>query len=413
MVRLSRYFLVVIAVVAFSIAIPKLYWMAFAKPNRVPLVMYSCVRNDFVLLRNESGKTVLRDTKGNILTRNQYDESLPLMYTTQLLNSGTMPDSINGIAVDIHEFNMARNNVRIKPADISMPKPELFPLFEAESGRVNLEMPKDFFRIAWRMEFIDAKTNKILEEKSRMFSAVLYKNGFKFPAKSINGIPTTRKSCDEGYFVVDSADQLFQVKMIKGKPFVKKIKVPEGITFKYICCVDFKDKRFYAYLFSTDNHLYILTQDEYELIKFPLEGIDPAKFEIKIYGDFFNYNIVTTGEDFTSVDALSSEDYKFVDKYYESWPTVDKKPEGKIAGFLFPFQISLSDSKSEYIDFYSELSKSLNWLLLSFVLIIAQFFIVKKRKTILKRQVADFAVIAITGIFGFLAINIFPNKYYD
>jgi hypothetical protein len=413
MVRLSRYFLVIIAIVAFSVALPKLYWMAFEKPTRVPLVLYSCVKHDFIISRNESGKTVWKDTKGNVYSRNQYDESLPLFYTTQLMNSGTMPDTINGVAIDIHEVNMARNNIRIKPADILMPNPELYPLFEAESGRVNLEMPKDFFRIAWRMEFIDAKTNKVDEEKSRMFSAVLYKNGFKFPAKSINGLPTTRKSCDEGYFVVDSADQLFQVKLIKGKPFVKKINIPDGLTFKYITCVDFKDRRFYAYLFSADNHLYILTQDDYELVKFPIEGIDPTQCEVKIYGDFFNYNIVTTGDDFTRVDALNSEDFKFVDKYYESWPTADKKSEGKIAGFLFPFQISMSDPKSEYVSFYAGLSKTYSWLIFSLVLLVAQFFITKRRKAKSGKQVADLVIIAVTGIFGFLAVNIFPNKFYD
>jgi hypothetical protein len=411
MVRLSRYFLVAIAVIAFSIVMPKLYWMAFAQPNRVPFVMYSCIENDFMIQRSNNG-VVREDRKGNTYTREEYEQKLPLLYTQQLAVSGTMPDSIDGIAMDMHEITWARSTFRARPKDISKPDPGLYPLFEAESGRANLEMPKDFFRITWRMEFLDAETNKILEEKSQMFSAVLYKSGFKFPAKSINGLPTTRKSCDEGYLIVDSEEQLFHVKLIKGKPYVKKVDVPDGLTFKFISCVDFRDKKYYAYLFSNDNHVYILTQDDYELVKFPIEGIDPSKYETKIYGDLFNYNVIYSGEDFVTSYVLDSE-YKVVDKFNETWLSRDQRLEGKIFSFLFPGQISMANADSEFIKFFFDLTKSINWLLLSFILIMVQYLIIRRRKDKISNHFVDFCVVAVTGIFGFLAINIFQNKFFD
>ncbi len=415
MVKLSRYFLVVIAVIGFAIVIPKFYWMAFEKPIRSPFIMWSCIDNDFMITRSGDGlKRTSRNLEkiGETLTREEYEQKLPFLYVRQLLMNGTMPDSINGVDIDTHDISQRRTTFRVRPKEIHSPLPTLYPLFESQSRRANLEMPKDFFRITWRMEFIDAESNKINEEKSRMFSAVLYKRGFKFPAKSINGLPTTRKSCDEGYLVIDSKDQLFHVKMIEAKPFVEKVKIPNGLKFKFIKCVDFNTKLFYAYLFSTDNHLYILTQYDYELIKFPIENINPELNEIKIYGDLFNFNIISVGVGFLKSDILD-RDYKLVDQYSETWEVIDEQIEGKVAKFLFPAEIKMTNKKSDFIKFNVETNKPFNWLILSSILAIIHFIILKRGKDKLTKHVIDLGIIALTGIFGFIAVNIFPNKFYD
>ncbi|MBN1821327.1 MAG: DUF4857 domain-containing protein [Prolixibacteraceae bacterium] len=385
--------------------------MAFEKPVRSPFVMYSCVENDFMIQKSTQDGLVRTDTRGNNYTREQYEEKLPLMYMRQLMISGTMPDTINGVFMDAREINDERSTFRLRTRDLFTPDPGLYPMFESQSGRANLEMPDDYFRITWRMEFVDANTNKILEEKSRMFSAVLYNRGFDFPAKSINGIPTTRKSIDEGYLVIDSEDQLFHVKMIKGKPFVEKVEIPEGLKFKHISCVDFRNKRYYAYLFSEENDLYILTQDDYVLKKLPVDGLIPEEQEIKIYADYFHYNIISDGEGYMRSQILDA-DFNPVDEYSETWPVKMERTEGKIYKFLFPGELSLSNSNSNYNAFFLNLNKSINWLVLSLILIVIQFFIIKRRNEKFKNQIVDFTAILFTGIFGFLAVNIFPNKFF-
>ncbi len=412
MVKISRYFLIFIAIIGFAIALPKFYWMTFAQPIRSPFVMWSCIDNDFMITR--SGDGIIRTSRnlekaGKSLTRNEYEQKLPFLFVRQLLMNGTMPDSINGVEMDTHDITMSRTTFRVRPKDLHAPQPTLFPLFESQSGRANLSMPTDFFRITWRMEFIDAETNKIDEAKSRMFSAVLYKRGFKFPAKSINGLPTTRKSCDEGYFVTDSENQLFHVKMIKGKPFVKKVDLPGKLVFKAIQCVDFKNKHYYAYLFSTTNDLYILTQYDYQLVKFPVENIDPDINEIRIYSDLFNFNIISTGNGFMKSDVLDS-DYNFVDQYSETWPVREERIEGKVAQFLFTDEITIANRNSKFVKFRINPNQSFNWVFLSLLLVVVQFFILKSRSEKLKHHVIDLIIIATTGIYGFIAVNFFPNK---
>ncbi|WP_319589944.1 DUF4857 domain-containing protein [uncultured Draconibacterium sp.] len=410
MVKASRYFLLLITIIGFSIVLPRLYWTAFEQPIRPPFIGYSCIDHDFVLLRSNDGVT-RTNSEGEELTRKEYESKLPLMYTRQLLMNNTMPDSVNGVEIDMHLISQNQSSFRLQPEEIDAPQPTLFPLYESQSGRASIEMPKDFFRITWRMEFINAESNKINEEKSRMFSAVLYKRGFKFPAKSINGIPTTRKSCDEGYFIIDSADQLFHVKMVKGKPYVRKVEIPDEIKFRYIKCVDFKDKLYYAYLFSTNNSLFVLTQYDYLLEKLDVENINPERDEIRIYGDLFNYNVISLHAGSITCQTLN-KDFKKVDEYKENWKISEDRVEGKVAQFLFPVQLKLVDENSGYIRFFFKFNKTLKWLILSLVLAAIQFLIIRKRNRETKSQLIDFGIILIFGIAGFIAVNFFPNKFF-
>lgn len=411
MVKISRYILVFVAIVGLSIVLPQFYRMAFEKPTRTPFIQYSCIDHDFMIFRPDADEK-WTNSAGTKLPLEEYEKKLPLMYTRQLVMDGTMPDSINGQKINIQHAGIFRSNFRITPDEIHAPKPKLYPLFESQSGRANLEMPSDFFRITWRMEFIDAKTNKILEEKSRMFSAVLYNRGFQFPAKSINGIPTTRKSCDEGYLLIDSANQLFHIKMAKGVPFVRKVDLPEGMKFKTIQCVDFSDKLYYAYLFTENNELYVLTPYDYMLEKFDVNDINPDEYEVRIYGDYFNFNVITIGNEFIRTQALD-RDHNKVDEYAETRPTFDTCTEGKIAQLLFPAQLKMTHDKSSYVNFFLNTSKSYKWLFISLLLVIAQYFIIRQRNKNFRSEIIDILIIGITGIFGFIAVNIFPNKFID
>lgn len=413
MERLSRYILVLIAIITCAVMLPQLYWMAFDKPINIPFVMYSCTDDDFIILQTENAKAERIDTRGNSYTREEYEQKLPLMYTRQLLISGTMPDTIKGVAMDMHDLNKAKSTFRFKPEDMNGPQPELFPLFESESGRANLEMPDDYFRITWRLEFIKASTNKIDEEKSNLFSGALSKKGFTFPAKSISGLPTTRKSCDEGYLIIDAANQLFHLKMMEGHPFVRKVELPANLKFKFISCVDFKDKKYYAYLFSDQNEIYILTQDLYELVKLPVEGFNADNCELRIFGDIFHYNVIIQAENNLKVVVLNYSDYQGVDTYEKSWLKRSERPKGKIAATLFPFQLKMSDKYNNFTNFYFEFSSGFFWVIVNLLFVAAHLLFLMRRKAKIGKNLVDLSVIAATGIFGFIAVNFFQNKFYD
>jgi len=401
--------MVFIAVITLAIFIPKLFWTVFEKPIRKPIVHYSCVSNQFMINRGEKEWS---DAKGNKCSRDEYEQMLPMMFFKQLLASGTMPDSINGRALDMRAISKEKSFFRLKANEVDAPCSALYPLFESRSGRAQLELPDEFFRITWRLEFIDAATNKIQEEKSQLFSAALFHTSFSFPAKMISGLPTPRKSCDEGYLIVDSKDQLFHLKMIKGKPFVRKVDVPEGLKFRQISCVDFKNKDFYAYLFSDKNEIYILTQDNYKLVKWPVDGYDPATCDLKIYGDLFNYTVILEYEDHIKAIALTP-DYQLIDTFTEYWKIKGQLAEGKVFATLFPVQLSMESENSKFIRFYFTLSKGVNWVFFNLLLLVIHFIWLYVRKAKLKNHLVDLGIVAVCGIYGLIAVRFFQNKFFD
>ncbi len=394
------------------VILPWLFWLTFEKPINAPFVMYSCVDDCFMIRGSENGVQYSINENGKEYTRDEFEQKLPLLNIRQLMMSNTMPDTIKGVAIDPHDVNMARSFYRFKPETMKAPKPGLYPLFESESGRAQLEMPLDFFRINSRMEFVDAAGNIINEEKTALFTGALQHFGFDFPAKMIEGIPTTRKSCDEGYFVIDNSDQLFQIKMEEGMPYVYKAENPDGILFNYIAPVDFKNKLFYCYLIGQDNSIYILTQDDYEIQRMPVEGFNADNQELRIYGDLFNYNVIMMAEDYVKVDVLDTK-FKKVDEYLKTWDNRYLRPEGTAFAFIFPAQLNLTDKYSSFINFYFHINKGFNWLILNIVLILAHFLIIRRRNELPKYHIVDFGIILITGIFGFMAVNIFPHKHFD
>lgn len=189
MIKFSRYILVATAILVASIVLPTLFWTIFEKVPRSPNIFYSTITEDFVIVDGSKKK----NPEGKEYTSEEYEKILPFMFFRQLMADGTMPDSINGVLMEAPSISRASSFYRYTPKRLDSPVPTLWPMFESQSGKVNLTMPEDYFRIEKRMEFIVARTNEVNEEKSSLFTAALAEEGFSFPAGIIAGIPTTRK----------------------------------------------------------------------------------------------------------------------------------------------------------------------------------------------------------------------------
>ncbi|MEZ4998208.1 MAG: DUF4857 domain-containing protein [Bacteroidales bacterium] len=271
MIKFSRYILVAVGILVASIVIPSLYWTIFEKVPRSVNAFYSCVTDDFVIV-DGSSRT---DPSGKEYTAEEYEKILPLMFYRQLMADGTMPDSLKGVKLEVPSISRASSFYRYTPKKVDSPVPTLWPMFESQSGKVNLTMPEDYFRIEKRMEFIVARTNGINEEKSSLFTDALAAEGFAFPARIIAGLPTTRKSCDEGYFVTDSNGALFHIKMVKGEPYVFRIETPEDLDIVYIEAVDLRSREYYCYVFTRNKGIFVVMDEVYDLQRFPIDGFNP------------------------------------------------------------------------------------------------------------------------------------------
>lgn len=412
MVKISRYILVIIGVLAASIAIPELYWTIFEKASNTPAVYYSCTKDDYIVVRSGKNGAEFKDSKGNKYTVSEYEENLPMMFFRQLMSDGRMPDSINGVEMDPAVLNKAKSYLNFTPRDFRSPQPVLYPLLESESGKVQLVMPDDYFRIDTRMEFIDAATNKVNEEKSERFTKALVDKNFAFPATIIAGIPTVRKSCDDGYFIKDSRGDLFQVKMVKGNPFVVRIEIPDSIDIVYIECVDLRSREFYCYLFTRNSGIYVVLDEVYGLQRLPVDGFNPMVHNVKINCDLFNKTFALVGDDFIHVVTVD-DGYNVVKTYDEKWRGKFERVDGKIFSCLFPFELQMQIPETRFVDFYFNVSPGYYWIGVNIIFSLLALWLVYKRKGSVKTNIPDLLIILATGVFGFVATQFFPNKFYS
>jgi hypothetical protein len=406
MIRFSRYILVATGILVASVFLPSLYWTIFEKVPRSPNIFYSCITNNFVIVDGSSKA----DPSGKIYTTDEYEQILPFMFFRQLMADGTMPDSIKGVKMETPSISRASSFYRYTPRKLHAPVPSLWPMLESQSGKVNLAMPEDYFRIAKRMEFIVARTNTVNEEKSVLFTDALTARGFTFPAKIISGLPTTRKSCDEGYFITDSQGALFHVKMVKGQPYVARIEMPEKLDIVYIEAVDLRSREYYCYVFTRNQGIFVVMDEIYDLQRLPIDGFNPEIHSFRLTADLFNKSFTILGENW--YEAIAVDDmYHVIGTHGEKWDGLYERPDGKTFASLFPFELRMNDDSSAFVRFFFRPSPGFRWIIVNMIALIVGVILILRRGWSLKSNIPDLLIIGITGVYGLIATQFFPNKF--
>jgi hypothetical protein len=410
-VKISRFLLLLIIISVCAHYLPDLFWTKFEKSVNSPFISYSPILKDFII-PVVSGSELSRDarykdTKGNIYDRDGSDTLLPFMNYRQVVALNKMPDSIDGVKITLDSVRLNNFNFMLRPSTIDFKEIPLYSLMESASGRIKLEMPLDFFRITNRMEFIDSKTNIIDEKKSELFTAALKNKGFAFPAKRIAGNPTTRKAFDEGYFVVDANDNLFHIKMVKGKPFCVNTNIPKGIKIVSLTVMENVRREFYSYLVTEDSKAYLMLYDKYKLQELPVKNYNYKTDALLVIGDYF-YRTISVKRDNNVECFVSDRKYNLVAHHMEKWEGKDESSAGVAAAYLFPFTINFEDEHNAFMSLYVKYSdtRAFIFMLLS---VIGAGVLIKYRKESVSNSVVDLLIVLFTGIYGLIAILAVKN----
>ena len=238
-----------------------------------------------------------------------------MFYFRQLMSDERFPDTIQGIAVTPKMVQTENFNFRSVPSDINAPSIGLYPLMESMSGRVDLKMPDDVFRITSKgIEFIDMATNSVKEDKSLQFTEAMTKKDFRFPATEIVGNPTVKKEYDEGYLLLDADRRLFHLKQVKGRPYVRAITLPEGLTLKHLYLTEFRNKKTLAFMTDVNNAFYVLQNRTYEIVKTGIPVFNPETDALTIIGNMFDWTVRVTTPTSDNYYALNADDYSLIKK---------------------------------------------------------------------------------------------------
>lgn len=326
----AKIFLCAIALLLLAWKLPELYNTFIAKTDRAPFALYSTVADDFIFMGwDEETGIIRRDRKGNNFTQEQTDSLLPLFYARQLLADGRFPDSIHGRHLDPHEIQRTSFNFRSRAIENNKRPIGLYFLLESMPRRLDLDMPSDAFYIDNNgIHFIDMATNIVDADKSMIFTRALATKGFRFPATVISGNGTSEKEYDDGYLIVDNDGKLFNLKMTKGRPYVKAFTLPDGVKPAYSWVTEFPDRKLIGLMVSDDRRLWVIERDGdgNNLKETGVSAYDYKSQDMTIFGNIFDWTVMVTSNEREDYYALNADDYSLITSHTE--PNVDQRIPG-------------------------------------------------------------------------------------
>lgn len=391
--------LIILTTFLISWLLPQLLHLITDEAPERFFVYYSSVEQEFctISFSEKENKSIRKNIVSNKeYTRSEFDSILPLFYYRQLLAEGRMPDSIHGEAIKTADLSKKNLFFRYRPVDKNRPQIPLYTLFESVSGRVNLETPKDMFRIKKSIEFLTPENNEVNKTKSELFNKELLKFKFNFPPKIVVGNPSPRKPYDEGYFMIDNENQLFHLKMQKGKPFVRKVHLPDSLNVIHIATVEPEDHSFYAFLFGKDGSVYLLTTNDYQLKQLPIDPIDIDKCSFVVMENPLYWNVNIVSEEGETIYAIDSKTKELIKKHIFEQTKYSKA----YLSIFFPFELSFKSRNSKFIVPHLHI----NYYYAQIVnLLLAIVFVIVFPKRKYAYSLFSFIWILITGIFACLA----------
>ncbi len=398
-----RHILILITTIIISWLLPDITHTIIDKPAKNFFVYYSSVEKSFCRTKfNEDDKSVKRINiaTGKEYSRTEFDSILPLFYYRQLLSEDKMPKEIHGTPICPKSLSKKTFFFSYRPVYKNSPNIPLYTLFESASGRVRLQTPPDMFRINNSIEFINSETNTVNKEKSKLFNNELEKQHFAFPPKIVAGNPSARKDYDEGCFILDNNNKLFQLKMQKGKPFVKKIYTADSLQIAHISTCEPKDRSFLAFLFDKQGYIYVLYSNSYKIQNLPIAPQDINNTDIRVMTNPLYWIIETNNSTKKVVYAVKSANKELVDKINFSADT----QKNNWLKYIFTYELTFKIKNSNYIK--PSIAKYSPYSVIANMLLALIFFIILP-STKRKSYAFDCSIIIVTGIFGFIAELIF------
>ena len=310
--RNLKYVILVLGLIVLAWLLPALYELISPRTDKMPFVVYSCLDSTFIKMDVRDKQVHYIDFRGQEFTKSEADSLLPLFAFRQLVAEGRLPNSLYGVALTPKLIQQNSFHFKTSPKQLNKPALGLYTMLESASGRVDLQLPPDVFRLtADGLEFIDCETNTINRAKSLSFSRELTKHGFTFPVQLIWGNGTTRKDYDNGFLLTDSNNRLFQLKMVKGTPWVREIKNEELKIKNYIQVFTLEPaNRQLIGLVVDDAYKLYAVRANGELAHIGIDAYNPQDMQITITGDLFHWTITeytATDSRYYAVDANTFE----------------------------------------------------------------------------------------------------------
>ncbi len=390
---------VVLSIFILSFWIPKTYKGVVKDNSLASYVFYSPTQKRFIYKQHFGNHNfIFGDSKDNIFTRKEFEEGLPFTYWRNLETQNKLPIVVDGREFHKKEIKAARQSFKIEPTDLFDHKKqiEIYPLFNPSSKKGMIAFPEMMFSLKDRFTVYQSEPNGIDETLSIRYTKLLQDKGFTFPAKIIAGKTTNIKPLDEGYFIVDAKDKLFHMKKYDDTLYLNEVSLDKKIKIRHIKISESRKKEFYGSLLGEDNSLYLITYDNYKLVKLPLKGYNPDIMTLQIFADPISKTI--RYQDDKQIHAIGiDKEYNLLDTFTVSIPQINPLYKN-IFEYIFPFYIEQDIYKS--FESYRIMIGSYKAYIISALLALLYIAFLYFRKKDIKSHIMKIVFVFLTGVFG-------------
>ncbi|MDR1007148.1 MAG: DUF4857 domain-containing protein [Campylobacteraceae bacterium] len=406
--RLAVFFVCVIGLFWF---IPNFYAKAFRTDKFQLGGSFSEISKEFVTWEVGPDRLIYENENGEKLDRVSAQKMLPFLFYNSIDKWKAFPlQSVDGENITYDTAKSGIQMLRLSARNILSNALPLHVLFESQPLGASLEIPDDMLLIKPnRFVFINCANGKVDEEKSKSFTEEAKNAGVIFPVLKAFANPSDLKPFDEGLFFADSANKIFQLKMVKGAPFVKKIS--ETLDKKVLhVSVDESEKRVFDGTIVTENSIYINTYKD-GLKKLPIENYNPKTTSATAYFSPMYETVLLNNLSVKNspMQYMAMKDLNVIREYQKNIPRdIVQKREYVSYGlsFLTPFYLAQFNALSNEVLFEIKFAPNLTFALLGILFALALYIAINYKK---RFYIADLAVICLTGIPGFITLQIFSS----
>jgi hypothetical protein len=255
-------------------------------------IFYSNIIKDFVYQKNfgeHQFEYGIKDKR--TFDREEYESYLPFVYWRNLDIQNKLPIEIEKKIFNKKTIKYSRLGFSYHPKMLHPLEVKLYPLLNPHSTKGMIRFPEEMFGIGNKEAYIynfDHNANQFSLTKT--LNKQLEDHDFIYPVKHIWGKPSNMKPYDLGYLVLDSKNQLFNIKRLDDTLKVTKIKYPKGIDLDFIRISENKQKVLSGYAIDARSNFYLLTWD-FQFIKLDLEKFDHKTMKLKLISNPINYLI--------------------------------------------------------------------------------------------------------------------------
>jgi len=391
---ISNIFYYALIILMMAWMLPWLYDFAFYKPSSIPNYSFSPITRNFVHWEYKDGKSLYLDSDNNEYTQDQYDSLLPIQYYFILQSKNKALDSLEGYPINRMSVGMGMANGSGNPASIHRPSLGVKEILESTKYRLSLQDPTQVFRCKENsIEFINKSDNKIDTLKSRLFTEAFNAVGFHWPIVRSSGSPTSRKSYDFGYLVLDSNHEVYNMVQVHGKPYIRKTQVTPDMGITLLSMREPMNQAYFGYAIGKNESFYLIMRD-YSVKKLDFK-VDLNKNNFWLMGNMLYWTVTVTDDDGYDLYAINAHSYETIAHERHETPVLSYTKSLK---WIFPFTFHFQRNEDKWV-YPSFADWSYYALILNIILAGLLFYVKRRRK---ENQICLPLITVFCGLFSFI-----------